>query len=157
MGDLKIGKIVLGDITLVRANPNKGKHIKVFDSLRDETAVKMCYDVYDDIKLDKIGSLMGTPYLAKYNDDFIGYLYISDDYDGERILAYIIEEKVRGKGLGKIMLTGISDYLFNNSLTSTLKLYINKDNQPGINLALGCGFYKTNVSDGTLVGYNKNK
>lgn len=157
MGDLKIGKIPLGEINLIKFNPNKGKHMKVVESLRDKTAVDMCYDVYQDVDALKKDTLMGNPYLVKKNDDFIGYMYISDEFDGERILAYIIDKKLRGKGLGKVMLTSVGDYLFEHCGTSTIKLYINKNNTQGINLALRCGFYRTNITDGILEGYNKNK
>lgn len=47
---------------------------------------------------------------------------------------------MRGQGYGKIILTGISEYLLNNKLASSLKLYINKNNLPSIHVAESCDF-----------------
>lgn len=154
MGDLKVNKIPLDKITLEKVNLHRNCHIKAMDSMRDKTAVDMCYDVYEDMKQDQ---LYGNSFLVKGDSKYIGYMYVSDEYDGERILAYIINEKLRGKGLGKVMLTSVSEYLFEHGNTRTLKLYINKDNVAGINLAVSCGFSKTSVSDGILCGYDKKR
>ena len=154
MGDLKVNKIPLGKITLEKVNLHRNCHIKALDSMRDKTAVDMCYDVYEDMKQDQ---LYGNSFLVKGDSQYIGYMYVSDMYDGERILAYIVNEKLRGKGLGKVMLTSVSEYLFKCADTKILKLYVNKENTPGVNLAISCGFSKTGVSDGILCGYDKKR
>ena len=157
MGDLKVSKIPLGRVTLEKVNLHSDCHMKAIDTLRDKTAVEMCYDINEDIYAEKMERSFGNPFLVKQDSQYVGYMYVSDEYDGERILAYIIEESVRGKGLGKIMLTSVSDYLFKCCDTSVLKLYINKDNIASINLAISCGLSKTGVSDGILCGYDKKR
>lgn len=157
MGDLNVGKIPLGKITLEKVNLHSDCHIKAIDMMRDKTAIDMCYDINEDIYAEKLDRSFGNPFLVKQDSQYVGYMYVSDEYDGERILAYIVEESVRGKGLGKIMLTSVSDYLFKYCDTSSLKLYINKENIASINLAVSCGFNKTNVTDGVLYGYDKKR
>ena len=48
-------------------------------------------------------------------------------------------------------------FLFKCCDTTSLKLYINNKNQASINLAVGCGFNKTTVTDGVLCGYDKKR
>ena len=157
MGDLNVGKIPLGKIALEKVNLHSDCHIKAIDTMRDKTAIDMCYDIYEDIAAEKRGQSFGNPFFVKQDSKYVGYMYVSDQYDGERILAYIVEESVRGKGLGKVMLTSVSDYLFKCCDTTSLKLYINNKNQASINLAVGCGFNKTTVTDGVLCGYDKKR
>ena len=158
MGDLRIGRIPLESITLERMDYHNNKHIKAIGAMRDRTAVEMCYDVQREIDAQKMGvASFGNHFLVKNNDQYFGYMFISDDYDGERVLSYIVAESVRGKGFGKIMLTSVSKYLFDCCDTNVLKLYINKRNVVGQRLAVGCGFEKTGVSDDTLCGYDRRK
>lgn len=157
MGDLKIFNLPLGNVTLEKMDIANDQHMKVMQTMRDSKAVEMCYDVMTDINAVKRGNLEGNHFLVKDDKQYFGYMYISDDYDGERILAYIVEQKVRGKGFGKIMLSSVSDYLFDLCNTDVIKLYINKRNLVGIRLAMSCGFEKTNVSDDILCGYDRKK
>lgn len=49
---------------------------------------------------------------------------------------------MRGKGMGKIMLTSVSDYLLNSGLASSVLLFVKRNNVSGNMLARSCGFEK---------------
>lgn len=146
MRDLEFFELPLGNITLERLDVWNDKHIKAINGMRDFSAKRFCYDVKQDVCAAKRGSLEGNCFLVKNNDNYFGYLYISNDYDGERVLSYIIHKKVRGKGLGKVMLTSVSDYLLDNGISTSLKLHIKPQNVASARLATSCGFDKVENS-----------
>ena len=156
MGDLNIFEIPLGDITLEKLDVTNEKHLKAIDTMRDYTAMEMCYDVQIDVN-SAVAGREENSFLAKNSDGYFGYVNISDDREGDRILCYIVQEKLRGKGLGKIMLTSVSDYLINSSLASSVKLYINKKNLAGIGLAVSCGFEREGIVNTDMINYSKKK
>ena len=156
MGDLNVFKIPLEKMTLEKLDVHDQRHLKVVEGFRDPLAMEMCYDVQLDVKALADGREKNS-FLVKNNDGYFGYVHISDNIDDERVLCYIVQEKLRGKGLGKIMLTGVSDYLLDSNFASTLKLYINKSNYISANLAVQCGFEKGHYVGADMVDYYKRK
>lgn len=73
----------------------------------------MMYDVkqvYIDIKKKKE---QGNSFLLKDNDNYIGYIYISNSQsENVRAISYMIEKTVRNMGYEKIVLSSVSEYLF---------------------------------------------
>lgn len=158
MGDLKLGKIPLGNVTLERLDVCRDKHLRVLGTLRDDVAIEMCYDVQYEIKEQENGvEPIGNHFLFKNDGRYCGYVYISDEYKGERTLAYIVQEKVRCRGIGKVMLTSVSKYLFDCCDTASLKLNINNDNTAGIGLATSCGFIPNSFTDSDVIRYGRKK
>ena len=143
MRDLEVFKIPFDNFSLERIDINNKKHIKAIRGLRDRKARRMCFDIGEDIQRIKKGKEIGNRFLVNSNDNYIGYMYISNDHDGERILSMIVQEKLRGKGYGKIILTGVSDYLLKNGIASSIRLYIKNKNVESSRMALSCGFEKT--------------
>lgn len=158
MHDLELFTIVLDDIKLERIDILNKKHIKALKGLRDFKARKMCYDVKQDIRDAKKGNSDGNNFLVKRDEQYVGYMHISNDYNGKRVLSYIVQKKMRGKGLGKVMLTGVSDYLLDNGLASSVSLFVKHKNLSGNMLALSSGFEKveSNVNSGLEV-YSRSK
>lgn len=140
MRDLEVFRIPLDGFSLERVDINNRDHIRVIKGLRDRTAKKMCFDVRDDIKKMKSGRDVGNRFLVKSDDDYLGYMYISNDHNNERVLSMIVNKKLRGKGYGKIILTGVSDYLLKSGMASSIRMYIKDENIPSAKMALGCGF-----------------
>lgn len=157
MGDLKISEIPLEKCTLVRVNVKDENHIKMVENFRDPVAMEMCYDVKLDVEPSGPWDQKNI-FLAKNDEDgYFGYMRISEDIGGDRVLCYIVQEKLRGKGLGKIMLGNVSDYLLDSNLASRLKLYIDKSNYISSNLAMQCGFEKGHYVGADMVDYYKSK
>lgn len=144
MSDLEFFELPLGNIKLERLDVWNKRHIKAVRGLRDINAKKFCYDLKGTVEDEKSGrGHCGNSFLVKdkESDEYVGYIYISNEHPGnERVLSYIIQKKMRGMGYGKIILTMVSDFLFEYGLADKLTLYINKDNIPGIKLATGSGF-----------------
>ncbi len=142
MRDLNVFRIPLDGFSLERVDINNRDHIRVIKGLRDRTAKKMCFDVRDDIKKMKSGRDVGNRFLVKSDDDYLGYMYISNDHNNERVLSMIVNKKLRGKGYGKVILTGVSDYLLKSGIASSVRLYIKNENIQSTRMALACGFSK---------------
>ena len=147
MEDLEVFTIILDDIKLEKIDVWDKKHIKALKGLRDMKARKMCYDVKQDIRAAKKGNPFGNNFLVKKDDEYFGYMHISQDFDGERVLSYIVQKEMRGKGFGKVMLTSVSNYLLNNGIASSVSLYVMRDNMSGNMLARSCGFEKIGSND----------
>ena len=140
MRDLEFFVLPLGDIKLEKLDIHNKKHIKAVRGLRDFKARTMCYDVKQDLDYIKRGIDEGNNFLVRNDDGYFGYIQISNDYEGTRVLSYVIQKKVRGKGLGKIMLTRVSNYLLDNNLADKIKLYVKRKNVVGKRLVESCGF-----------------
>lgn len=141
MRDLEFFELPLGKITLERFDVYNERHMKAIDGLRDFSAKRLCYDLKQDVYAAKRGSLAGNSFLVKNDeDDYFGYMHISNDHDGERVLSCIVQKEMRGKGYGKIILTSVSDYLLNSGIASSLKLYIKPQNVASAKVAVSCGF-----------------
>lgn len=158
MGDLKVFEIPLEKITLVRVDINNQIHKNIMNSMRDYMAREMCYDVHLDVEaLEKKNYAGRNCFLVKNDEDYFGYMHISDDYQGERTLAYIVQEKLRGKGLGKVMLTSVSDYLLDSGIADSVNLYIDRRNSVGRKLAISCGFERRANIGVTMCEYSRKK
>ena len=142
MRDLNVFRIPLDGFSLERVDISNKDHVKVIKGLRDRTAKRRCFDVRDDIKKMKSGRDVGNRFLVKSDDDYLGYMYISNDHNNERVLSMIVQEKLRGKGYGKLLLTSVSDYLLKNGIASSIRLYIKNGNIQSTRVALACGFTK---------------
>lgn len=135
---------------------NEG-HIDVMEKFRDKVAVDMCYDVMVDVERTKEQLCQCEDYyLIKNSNGYFGYLCISDRFSGEKELSYIIQENLRQKGLGTVVLNTISKYLLEEDVdTSSVILDIKTNNVSGIKLAVKCGFIEVESQDRDYVTYEK--
>lgn len=140
MSDLEIYKIPLGSVFLEKIDVTNGKHVEALQGMRDDQAKEMCYDVQLTVEMEKNGIHLGNNFLVKDGDSYVAFVAISHQKKGERTISAIVQEKMRDCGYGRIILTGVSDFLLNNKLASSLRLNINKNNLPSIHLAESCGF-----------------
>lgn len=157
MGDLNIYNLSFKDITLEKLDVNSPVHISVMESMRDYTATEMCYDVLRDVEAEKENRSSRNCFLAKNSNGYFGYINISDDREGDRILCYIIQEKLRGMGLGKVLLSYVSDYLLDSNIASSVKMYISRKNVASINVASFCGFEPKGSAGGDMIQYHKTR
>ena len=148
MRDLEFFEIPLGDIKLERLDICNKNHIKATRGLRDLKARVMCYDVKGFLRKGKHNlDINGNPFLVKDNNSscYVGYMYISNGYPGNvRVLSYIVNKKLRNRGYGKMMLTSVSDFLFECGLADKVELYIRKGNPASKRVALNCKFNYSN-------------
>ena len=93
--------------------------------------------------------------LLENNDGYFGYMKISNVWNGEIVLVSIIDEKLRGQGLGKVLLTSVSDYLLNGGDAENIKLYIKKNNLSCIKMVENCGFTNHGQSSENVFVYCK--
>lgn len=141
MGDLSSVELSFDDFELESLDVLNEEHVSILSGFRDDDALDMCYDVFSDVEPSREGSSDENLYLVKNNDNYFGYLCITNSIDGNRELAYIIQEDVRKRGLGTILLTSVSDFLLNEDInTSSLFLQVKHNNVGGIKLATKCGF-----------------
>ena len=110
-------------------------------------------DIDNDLE---VKNSAGNLFLAKNDDGYFGYMKISNIWNDEIVLVSVIQENLRGQGLGKILLTGVSDYLLDNDV-SNIKLYIKNKNEPCINMVKSCGFEKVGDSSEEVSIYCKKK
>lgn len=157
MGDLNIYELSFKDITLEKLDVNSTVHIDIMESMRDYTATEMCYDVLRDVEAEKENRSSRNCFLARNENGYFGYINISDDRDGDRIVCYIIQEKLRGIGLGKVLLSYVSDYLLDSSIASSVKMYISRKNVASVNVASFCGFEPINYAGGDMIQYRKTR
>ena len=70
----------------------------------------------------------------------IGYVFISKIIKYDIYLEYSILKEYRGKGLGKLLLSEISNYLIDNYNIKSIMLDIDPSNVPSIMTAVSCGY-----------------
>lgn len=161
MSDLEFFELPLEKIKLERLDVWNKKHIKATRGLRDFKARTMCYDLQglvDDKRHNRDHS--GNQFLVQDREleEYIGYLYISDRHaGGERVLSYIVNKKLRNRGYGKVMLTSVSDFLFEEGLAQEVQLYIKDNNVASKRLALSCGFDLTGHSSAHTEKFSKKR
>lgn len=142
MADLSSIDLSFQNFCLEKLDVWNEEHVSILKEFRDDDALDMCYDVLVDIELGReYSSQDDNLYLAKNSDGYFGYLCITNSIDGNRELAYIVQDKVRRKGLGTIMLNTVSNFLLDEDVnTSNIFLQISPNNDAGIKLATKCGF-----------------
>lgn len=145
MGDLSSIELSFQDFSLEKVDVWNEEQVLLLRKFRDAHALEMCYDVLFDVEAGRnYSSQDDNLYFVKNSDGYFGYLCITNSIDGNRELAYIIEESVRKSGLGTILLTSVSDFLLNEDVnTFTLFLQVKRDNIGGIKLATKCGFVES--------------
>lgn len=79
-------------------------------------------------------------YVVCLNDIFIGYVFISKRVNDEIFVEYSIVNEFRGKGYGKLVLSEVSEYLFNNYNIKSISLDIEPSNIASIMTAVSVGY-----------------
>lgn len=79
-------------------------------------------------------------YVVQLGDQFIGYFFISKRIKDEVFLEYSLINKFKGKGYGKLMLSEVSEYLFNNYNIKSITLDIEPSNLPSVMTAVSVGY-----------------
>lgn len=158
MDALNINKIYLDDITLEKVDITKKEHLNAVEEMRDYVAKEMCYDIKTDIAAIRKGGTRDNFLIRQSQEqNYIGYINISENSKGENVLCYIVKKQYRNRGFGKIILTSISDYLLENNILSSIQLYISRDNPASSKIARSCGFEPKCYSGGSMIKYQKVK
>lgn len=155
MRDLGFANLSFDNFELEALDVLNDRHVEILNTFRDKTALEMCYDVMTDVRDEMVYKCCQGTFLAKNDEGYFGYVYISDNYEGQREMAYIIQENVRKKGLGTIMVTSISDFLLSSDLANSVYLFVRPDNVAGIKLATKCGFIRGEEVDNPYNMYSK--
>ena len=150
MKDLKINIIPIEDYLLERIQPDNIEHHKAIMRLRDHQAKKDVFDLKHQLDFMGQSNSVGNNYLITDIKDYLGYLYISPVDSGERVLSIIINRRLRNRGLGTVIIGGISDFLFEGEYADTLRMNINKTNKASIKMATKCGFVKEKETEQTF-------
>lgn len=141
MKELNVYQIPLDNFILERIDPNNKIHKKEIKNMRDHQGKKMMFDIKYDLKKIKNHRSVGNSFLIKASEQYVGYTYISGlDVNDRRGISMLVKKELRNKGLGKIILTSISDYLLNNEYADNISVCIKNKNTASINMATKCGF-----------------
>lgn len=161
MRDLEFFEMPIGKIKLERLDVWNKRHIKETRGLRDLKARTMCFDLNGLVNDYKRGrDRSGSSFLVKdkENDMYIGYVYISNRHsNGERVLSYIVNKKLRNRGYGTIMITSVSDYLLEHDLANEVQLYIRENNSASMQVALKSGFKNVGSISGDMEKFSKRR
>lgn len=142
MKNLNVNIIPIDNYLLEKVQPMNKKHYRAIRKLRDHKAKKEAFDLKYQLDSMKQDNMVGNNYLITDIKNYLGFIYISPVDDGERVLSIIVNRKLRNKGLGTIIIDGISDYLLDGNYADIIRMNVRRDNKASIKMAIKCGFLK---------------
>lgn len=135
-------KIELNNIVLSSYNEEDIKHNNLISKFLNNSSSNYVHDI-DRRLMDnkrKNDSIFDKGYIVSLNNNLIGYIFISKLIKDDIYLEYSILKEYRGKGLGKMLLSEISNYLMDNYNIKSIVLDIDPSNIPSIMTAVSCGY-----------------
>ena len=121
----------------------------------DESIKKWVQGVSDGLLRNDKKEFFGHGFLVKYNNDFIGYIGISNYIKEEAsvYLRYAISKNKRGLKYGESLLSEITDYIFQKySEVESIRLKIASDNKASMMTAHACNY--TILENDLYIKYN---
>lgn len=135
-------EINLNNIKLSSYDDNNSKHKNLLIEFEGESKSKYIQDI--GIRLissnDKKSDIFDKGFIVSMNDKLFGYVFISKKIKDDIFLEYSIIKDCRGKGLGKVLLEEVSDYLMSNYNIKSITLDIDPSNVASVMTALSCGY-----------------
>ena len=143
------GKIIIGDyvnielesIRLTRYQETKHKDLKEdFDT--GESHSNFIHQIPSRLETSKNNnrSIYQSAFVVEVDDIPLGYLFISSRVRDEVFLEYAVLKKYRGLGYGSLIVSEVSDYLFQNQNIKAIRLDIDPSNKNSILTAEACEY-----------------
>ena len=95
-----------------------------------------------------------------YDDEFVGCFktMLRDDDLPDREIYIGIKKEFRGKGIGKYILTTLTNNIFDSdNACEYIHVSIDKDNEASINLAKSCGYIENKELEDELIKYGDDR
>ena len=80
------------------------------------------------------------PLVAKAEENFIGYVLLGFSENIVTILKFVIAPEFRRRGLGKIILPGVLNFIKQQKICTAARLHVNTKNFAAVHLYENCGF-----------------
>lgn len=98
---------------------------------------------------------LDSAYLVYLQGKVIGYVFLSNINKYKIYVEYSIIDNYRKKGIGKLLLIEITEYILNNYNVKEIALDIDMSNLASINLAESCGYYMEEEFDKNTANNSK--
>ncbi len=135
-------EIELNNVKLVSYDDSNNKHKSLLMNFSNESKSNYIQDI--EIRLtssnNKKSGVFDRGFIASSNDECFGYVFISKLIKDEMFLEISILKEYRGKGLGKILLEEVSEYIISNYNVKSIILDIDPSNIASVMTALSCGY-----------------
>ncbi len=137
-------EIPLNILSLVAFNKNRPEHITFLKQLVSDESIKTWFGgISASLLHSKDNQFLNRGFFVSLETRLIGYVQIGAFYpeEGSVYLRYAISANERKKGLGKLLLSEVTDYIFARMpAVKNVKLKIDNKNTASLNTALSCGF-----------------
>ena len=135
-------KIELNNIKIFSYDNNNEQHRNLLMEFEGESKSKYIQDIGIRLtsSINKKIDIFDKGFIASINDKCFGYIFISKIIKDDVFLEYSIINSYKGKGLGKILLEEVSEYLMDNYNIKSITLDIEPSNVASISTALNCGY-----------------
>lgn len=146
MNNLNTTCFNIGSLTLEKVDLDDKNHLELLQSLLLENNEFSGFirPLFSENFSGNGASIYSSHYIVSLKGIGIGYVYISNLDSFQRVsLNYVIESSFRGKHYGKLLLTEISEFLFQKDIhIKEIELYIENSNCYSKKVALDVGFQK---------------
>ena len=134
--------INIKNINLESFDSSDIRHFLAKKELTTDSSSEFVHQIDERLILNKDNKFgFEKGYLVSLNKEIVGYLYISSFFNQKVYLEYSIIKEYRKKGLGKLLLSEITDYLCDNYNIKEIILNIDISNLASMNLASSVGYY----------------
>lgn len=133
----------IGMLTLNTFDKNNNKAVRFVWSLCEDNSIQSRFQGILSGLTNPKNEFFNHGFLVTLNNNFIGYINISDYNNVDRCiyLKAAIAKEQRGKSYGKILLSEITEYIFEKyPEVEIIYLKIDKDNKPSLMTANACGY-----------------
>ena len=137
-------KLKLDNIILYTYDDNNLIHKKVLLNFMNESKSNYIHDIDRRLKNNfnkKENNIFDRGYLVSLNNNIVGYIFISKIIKDEIFLEYSIIKGYRGKKIGKLLLSDVSNYIMENYNIKSILLDIEPSNIPSLITAVNCGYF----------------
>lgn len=113
----------------------------VFDFQQGPSKSKFIHDIQTRLTNIDSKTIFGKGYLICYQEQIVGYFYLSPIKKERLEVEYALLKEAREKGYGKLFLTKISDYLLQKFPIKELYVTIDPSNEKSISVAEASSFF----------------
>ena len=134
--------INLENIELCVYCENNLKHDEVLEKFTNESKSNFIHDIKERIinTVSKKDFPFDCGFFVAFNNEIVGYIFISKRISDEIFLEYSLLKEHRGKKYSNIILSEVSNYLMNEYNIISISLDIDPSNSPSIGTAISCGY-----------------
>lgn len=155
-------QININDVLLLDTfDSNNEEHKWLLEQFNNASHSKFISKISDRLMLN--GSQKFFPFdtafvVSLFSGEIIGYVFISSIRNDEVYLESSILKEKRGKKYGSLILSSVTDYLFENYNIKEIALDIDASNEASIRTAVSCGYYEDSFDNMKFIfkNYNSN-